>query len=305
MLGWVGRWGLRLLYGTGGVAVALLAAVVFFQRKLIYIPNIPGVEPGYYWEPDAFGLEYEDVRLQTKDGVSLHAWLVWPSSGLMRRRKKDAPVVLFFQENAGNMSFRLPFVAQMAKSCDCAVLMLSYRGYGASSGSPSQRGLQIDSQAALDWVLQRDDIDTSKIVLFGRSLGGAVAVHLAAANTDKIAAVIIENSFTTIPDMAGALMGFLKPIVGRGKPGNILVRDKWNNEGIIRALKGVPTLMLSSGKDEMVPAWQMRQLYAARGTEHCEWRFFPNGRHLDLYETHSGEYWPILVQYMEAISPHA
>jgi len=118
--------------------VALLAAVVFFQRKLIYIPNIPGVEPGYYWEPDAFGLEYEDVRLQTKDGVSLHAWLVWPSSGLMRRRKKDAPVVLFFQENAGNMSFRLPFVAQMAKSCDCAVLMLSYRGYGASSGSPSQ-----------------------------------------------------------------------------------------------------------------------------------------------------------------------
>lgn len=59
--------------------------------------NIPGVEPGYYWEPDAFGLEYEDVRLQTKDGVSLHAWLVWPSSGLMRRRKKDAPVVLFFQ----------------------------------------------------------------------------------------------------------------------------------------------------------------------------------------------------------------
>lgn len=302
-LGWVGRWMLRLLYGGGAAAVLALVAVVSLQRKLIYIPNIPGIEPGYQWAPDSFGLEYEDIYLKAKDGVSLHAWLVWPSSRRSPSSKKSAPVVLFFQENAGNMSFRLPFVKRLAVLCNCAVMMLSYRGYGASGGSPSQPGLQLDSQAALDWVTQNDDLSTSKVVLYGRSLGGAVAIHLAEKNLTKISGIIIENAFTSIPDMAGALMGFLAPLVGRGKLFNFLVRDKWDNEAIVSALRDVPTLLISSGKDEMVPAWQMRLLYTARGLDKSEWRFFSEGRHLDLYESHEAEYWPVIGNFMETISP--
>ncbi|URD82649.1 Prolyl oligopeptidase family [Musa troglodytarum] len=96
------------------------------------------------------------------------------------------PTILFFQENAGNIAHRLEFVRIMMQRLQCNVFMLSYRGYGESDGHPSQHGIIMDSQAALDHLTQRKDIDTSRIVVFGRSLGGAVGAVLVKNNPDKL-----------------------------------------------------------------------------------------------------------------------
>mmetsp|Transcript_29065 Transcript_29065/g.81906 ORF Transcript_29065/g.81906 Transcript_29065/m.81906 type:complete len:304 (+) Transcript_29065:221-1132(+) len=297
MFGWVVKWGLRVLYGTGGIGLAILASLVALQRKLLYVPDVPGLEKGYFWLPDYFHLDYEDLTLTASDGTKLHAWLTWPGGSGPRRQKKDVPVVLFLQENAGNMSYRIPFVKTLAFSCDCVVLMLSYRGYGDSEGQPSQAGLEMDSAAALKYIKMREDLSDT-VVLFGRSLGGAVALHLAAAFPTQIHGVMIENSFTCVGDMAGALMPPLRFVVGHRKFGNFLLQDKWDNLEAIKRIGHLPTLLLSSGNDEMVPSWQMHELYKARGDINCTWKFFPDGRHLTLYETHKAVYWPIMVDFM-------
>ncbi|URD79330.1 Prolyl oligopeptidase family [Musa troglodytarum] len=168
-----------LVYGAGGVAVVGMVALVAFQERLVYVPVVPGLARAYPFTPARLRLDYEDVFLRTSDGVRLHSWFIKHSP------PKPGPTILFFQENAGNIAHRLEFVRIMMQRLQCNVFMLSYRGYGESDGHPSQHGIIMDSQAALDHLTQRKDIDTSRIVVFGRSLGGAVGAVLVKNNPDK------------------------------------------------------------------------------------------------------------------------
>lgn len=127
----------------------------------------------------------QDVWLTASDGTKLHAWLLVPR-GLGRDELAARPLVVFFQENAGNMSHRLPFLRLVASQLRAPIFALDYRGYGQSEGSPSQSGIMRDAQAALEHVLARADAGGGGVFLFGRSLGGAVAIHLAAANPGKV-----------------------------------------------------------------------------------------------------------------------
>ena len=135
---------------------------------------------------DGRPLLYEDVTLKAADGVRLHAWLIRSP----RAPASRGPTVIFFQENAGNIAHRLPNVGELLRHVGPAgagaVLLLSYRGYGHSEGAPSEAGIRRDAQAALDYVRARPDLDPLRVVLFGRSLGGAVAVALAAANPGAV-----------------------------------------------------------------------------------------------------------------------
>ncbi|XP_043807973.1 alpha/beta hydrolase domain-containing protein WAV2 isoform X5 [Manihot esculenta] len=169
-----------LLYGVGGIVVAGMALLVAFQERLVYVPVLPGLTKSYPITPARLRLTYEDVWLRSSDGVRLHAWFIklFPEC--------RGPTILFFQENAGNIAHRLEMIRIMIQRLQCNVFMLSYRGYGASDGYPSQQGITKDSQAALDHLSQRTDIDTSRIVVFGRSLGGAVGALLTTNNPDKI-----------------------------------------------------------------------------------------------------------------------
>nr|GMD41151.1 alpha/beta hydrolase domain-containing protein WAV2 [Ipomoea batatas] len=129
-------------------------------------------------------------------------------------------------------------IRKLLRKLHCNVFMLSYRGYGASDGYPSQHGITKDAQAAIDHLIQRTDIDTSRIVVFGRSLGGAVGAVLAKNNPDKVSALILENTFTSILDMAGILVPFLKWFIGGSdskglKLLNFLVRSPWNTIDVV------------------------------------------------------------------------
>ncbi|XP_011078059.1 protein bem46 isoform X2 [Sesamum indicum] len=223
-----------LLYGVGGIVMAGMALLVTFQEKLVYVPVLPGLSRSYPINPARFRLLYEDVWLTSSDDVRLHSWFIKPFPDFR------GPTVLFFQENAGNIAHRIEMVFYMLQSLQCNVFMLSYRGYGASAGFPSQHGITLDAQAALDHLVQRTDIDTSRIVVFGRSLGGAVGAMITRNNPDKVAALILENTFTSILDMAGVVFPFLKWFIGSSSKGlrvlNLLVRSPWSTIDVIGEL---------------------------------------------------------------------
>ncbi|GLI68716.1 hypothetical protein VaNZ11_013197, partial [Volvox africanus] len=292
----LGRWLFRLCCGAGGVAGLALALLYFFQENLLYIPRLPGVPAGFWKYPNDFKLEYEDVYLTTDDGVKLHAWLLW-RSGWTKEVLKSRPVVLFFQENAGDMSYRLPFLRLLVYRLNVVVFALSYRGYGLSEGRPNQRGLQKDALAGLRYVLSRNDLATDKVVLFGRSLGGAVAIHLAAEQQAQIQGLIVENTFTAVQDMASRVVPPLSLLIGAGRPCNFLITNKWSNIDMIPRIK-LPMLMMVSLQDEMVPSSQMFRLHAAQTSPNCELVQFEKARHMDAYDTEPELYWGALAHFL-------
>ncbi|XVF48939.1 hypothetical protein PTKIN_Ptkin03bG0228500 [Pterospermum kingtungense] len=292
-----------LLYGVGGIVVAGMAVLVAFQEKLVYVPVLPGLTKSYPITPARLRLFYEDVWLRSSDGVRLHAWFIklFPEC--------RGPTFLFFQENAGNIAHRLEMVRIMLQRLQCNVFMLSYRGYGASDGYPSQHGIINDAQAALDHLVQRTDIDPNRIVVFGRSLGGAVGSALTKNNPDKVAALIIENTFTSILDMAGVLLPLLKWFIGGpGTKGpkilNFLVRSPWSTIDIIGQVKQ-PILFLSGLQDEMVPPSHMQMLYgkAAAHNRQCLFVEFPTGMHMDTWLAGGDHYWRTVQQFLERHVP--
>ncbi|KAK4396874.1 Alpha/beta hydrolase domain-containing protein WAV2 [Sesamum angolense] len=293
-----------LLYGVGGIVVAGMALLVAFQEKLVYVPVLPGLTKSYPMTPARLRLLYEDVWLTSSDGVSLHAWFIklFPEC--------RGPTIIFFQENAGNIAHRLEMVRIMLQRLQCNVFLLSYRGYGASEGFPSQHGIIKDAQAALDHLVQRTDIDTSKIVVFGRSLGGAVGAVLTKNNPDKVSALILENTFTSILDMAGVLLPFLKWFIGKSNAKgprvlNFLVRSPWSTIDIISEIKQ-PILFLSGLQDEMVPPAHMEMLYAKAATHNRQCLFvdFPTGMHMDTWLAGGDRYWRTIKEFIENSVPN-
>ncbi|KAI4335248.1 hypothetical protein L6164_013912 [Bauhinia variegata] len=292
-----------LLYGVGGLVVAGMALLVAFQEKLVYVPVLPGLTKSYAITPARLRLTYEDVWLRSSDGVRLHAWFIklFPEC--------RGPTILFFQENAGNIAHRLEMVRIMLQRLQCNIFMLSYRGYGASDGYPSQQGITKDAQAALDHLSQRTDIDTSRIVVFGRSLGGAVGAVLTKNNPDKVAALILENTFTSILDMAGVLLPFLKWFIGGScskgpKLLNFLVRSPWSTVDVVGQIKQ-PILFLSGLQDEMVPPIQMQMLYAKAAAHNSQCLFvdFPTGMHMDTWLAGGDQYWRTVQEFLEQHVP--
>ncbi|GAQ86154.1 Hypothetical protein KFL_002730120 [Klebsormidium nitens] len=287
-------------YGAGGLASVALVLLVALQDKLVYVPVIPGQPREYPYTPDRLGLEYEDVWLRAADGVKLHGWFIRATPRLRSEAAVTGPTVLFFQENAGNIAHRLENVVMMIRHLRCNMFLLSYRGYGASEGSPTERGLVMDAQAALDYLLNREDIDPDRIIAFGRSLGGAVATQLARKNPGELRAVILENTFTSILDMAGILMPALGYVIGGNgyKPLNFLVRNQWRTLEAIRELKE-PILFLSGLKDEMIPPAMMKKLYrAATNAQDRVYVEFPTGMHMDTWLRGRESYWQALQDFL-------
>lgn len=297
-----GYWSL-ILYGIGGILATSVGLLVAFQEKLIYVPVVPGLTKSYPITPARLRLLYEDVWLTSSDGVRLHAWFIKLAPDCR------GPTIVFFQENAGNIAHRLEMVRIMLQRLQCNVFMLSYRGYGASDGFPSQQGIINDSQAALDHLIQRTDIDKSRLVVFGRSLGGAVGTVLCKNNPDKIAALILENTFTSILDMAGVLLPFLRYFIGGSsskgpKVLNRFVRSPWSTIDIVGQVKQ-PILLLSGLRDEMVPPTHMQMLYAKAASRNrsCQFVEFPNGMHMDTWISGGDRYWRTIQQFLEENVP--
>ena len=290
-------WLLVVLGIIAAVILLLLIAVVVFQDRVVYIPDID--EP--QMSPEMFGfvegVSYEDLMIPTRDGEQLHALFFKARAvvhgeragdPLHREAVKTTPTILWLHANAGTVDLRLPTIHDVVAYAKCNVFIIDYRGYGDSTGKPSEPGLKIDAEDALQYLRSRSDIDTSKIVVFGRSLGGAVAVHLATnpATADKFGALLLENTFTTLPDLAVSLLPLLLLVVP-------FSRNQWRSIDEIRkhGLK-VPTMFFAAVHDEMIPHQQMCDLYETACSsvpedfrQKIRMRKFLRGRHMSLPES--------------------
>jgi len=190
---------------SSGVAMVLSGLLYFKQTEIIYPRNLPPDARSNVPRPTQFGISnFEDLLIPTPDGESLSAFLIRPAN----RQYARNVTMLMFHGNAGNIGHRVPIAKIIADEIGCNVLMLQYRGYGLSTGNPNEKGLTIDAQTGLDYIRQRLELRDTKIVIYGQSLGGAVAIGLAAKNQKEndIAGIILENTFTSIRKMIPALV---------------------------------------------------------------------------------------------------
>jgi len=244
----------RMIPWVAVAAFAYLAVVLAFwigQNRLIYYP---GPRPGP--PPASATLDLREESIETKDGERLHAWLATPKKMEGQRGSSSAmpgPArgVLVCHGNAGNIGSRIP-VAEAFASFGFATLLFDYRGYGGSSGKPTEEGTYLDAEAAFDRFAALLGGSSPRIAVYGESLGGAVAIEL--ARRRKVARVVVEETFTSLADIASGLYPWL--------PARTLLRDRYGSVGKVASI-GVPLLVIHSPEDDLVPFALGRKLFDA------------------------------------------
>ncbi len=228
--------GIWLVIVIIGVYIIFAGFLFIFQSNYIYFP-----ERVLSADPASIGLSFERVSLETTDRVKLSGWFI-PSEGA-------GGVVLFCHGNAGNIAHRLESI-QIFHRLGLDVLIFDYRGFGQSEGKPSESGTYKDAEAAWRYLVEDRQVNPNEIIVFGRSLGAAVASWLAHSHTPG--ALILESSFTSLPDIAAILYPYL--------PVKLLLRFKYNT---VQDLDGVncPVLIVHSRDDEIMPFSHGRRLF--------------------------------------------
>lgn len=223
--------------------------------------------------PERAGLRYETVKLRAADGVELLTWFL-PARGTPQA------TVLFLHGNAENISTHFFNVAWMPGE-GFNVLALDYRGYGGSGGTPSLAGVQLDIDAALEALLERPDVDRRRIVLFGQSLGGALAIHYAARGKQRgaLRAVIADSAFADYRAIVKEkLARFFLTWPFQWLPA-LTVDNDYAPLASVRAVSPLPLLLIHGERDGIVPVHHSKRLYDA-ATEPKELWLVPEAGHI-------------------------
>ncbi|UCH79899.1 MAG: alpha/beta hydrolase [Nitrospiraceae bacterium] len=199
----------------------------FLEQRSLYYPY-RAIEI----TPKDIGIDYEDVMITTSDGVDIHGWFI-PANG-------SDKILLFSHGNGGNISHRLEKI-MMLHELNLNILIFDYRGYGKSSGKPTEPGLYLDAEALYMYLLREKAYDPEQIVAYGESLGGAVAIELAKRHT--LQRLIIEGSFSSIKDIARTYFPFIP---------TFLYKTEYDSIQKIQDIT-VPKLIMHSIDDEIIP----------------------------------------------------
>ncbi len=221
-----------------GGYLLLVIALYVFQEKLVYFPSGAIIAT-----PASLGLDYEEIRVTTEDGVHLHGWFI-PANG-------SKATALFFHGNGGNISYRMETI-RILHSLGLNLLLFDYRGYGNSDGSPGEEGTYLDAAAMWNYLTKVKEIQASDIVLMGRSLGGAIASWLAEKESPR--SLILESSFTSLADVGAEVYPFI--------PVRILSRIQYSTIERVKNIR-CPVLIVHSSQDEIIPFHHGEQLFAA------------------------------------------
>lgn len=252
-------------------AVATVGTIGVFwviQDGLVY-------KPTSVWRgtPKAFGMpDYDDVSYKTSDGETIRGWFIRRPG----REYLTTRTIIYFHGTDKNASFRLKKVLGLYEQCAANVLLISYRGYGLSTGHPNEQGLRRDAEGALHYLVGRGDVDVtpggSRLWVYGESLGGAVALYFTERFQTRVNALVLENTFTSLLDMITLQF----PILG---PARYLSRNRWLSRRRI-ARVAVPILFLSGLADSYIPPAMMKRMHRAAGKAKFK-RFvpFPGGTH--------------------------
>ncbi len=220
------------------VYLVLLLVMMYFENSLIYFPM---KFPEGYWAPRGFAVE--DAWFAAADGTKIHGWYL--------PHAQPRAVVLFCHGNGGNITHRAEEIRLLHDRVGASVLIFDYRGYGKSEGKPDEPGVLADARAARTWLAQKAGVAEDRIVLLGESLGGAVAIDLA---TDGARALILENTFSSVPDVAAHHYPLL--------PVRLLMRTRFDSAAKIGSYHG-PLFQSHGDRDSLVPLELAKRLFDA------------------------------------------
>ncbi|KAI3406992.2 bem46 [Candida oxycetoniae] len=255
-----------------GAGVLVLLGLYFCQNILIYPASINDGR-GKCATPDEYGMAYELVQLTTEDGEILQCYS-------MKQDRKDPSytnkTILILSPNAGNIGHALPIAEIFYKQFEYNVFIYSYRGYGKSTGSPSEVGLKKDADRVMDYLTKEDSqYQESSIILYGRSLGGAVAIYIAATKSSCVHAIILENTFLSIRKIVPHIFPLLRYATG-------FVHQRWDSESLVSQIPSrIPVLLLSARKDEIVPPSHMDEIFNTLKSEYKQMYKFEDSYHND------------------------
>ncbi|MBW8057069.1 MAG: alpha/beta hydrolase [candidate division NC10 bacterium] len=253
---------------------------LFPEKGTVFFPD-----PYMIGSPADFGLAYEEVFFGTEDGFRLHGWYV---------PRQESPVtLLWFHGNAGNISHRLENLALLHERVGVNIFIFDYREYGKSEGEISKAGTFMDAFAAFGYLCSRSDLDPSRIVLFGRSLGTAVATAVAAEHA--CLGLILESAFTSTDDVMRLYFRFLPPL-----PAGVV---KYDTLSLIAKVT-TPKLIIHGEHDEIIPLWMGQRLYEA-ACPPKEFYLINGASHNDTYLAGGQAYFTKLETFLNTLVPRA
>ena len=259
---------LRLVVMAAAVYVAL-GVLLFFARDFLVFPGRHDATP----EPRRVGIaDGEKVTVTTADGERLVGWYLPPRDTVGGR----AGAVLWFHGNGETIGGIGPVLREF-RPPQAALLALDYRGYGESSGRAGIEGTQRDAEAAWAWLASRPEIDSARIVIYGRSVGSGPALHLAAER--PAAGLILESAFTSLRDMARVHYPIFPSFIAGSGFDNLALMDRID----------CPVLFVHGDADDLVPITMGRRLAEQAGAR-GEFLVLPAAGHNDSYDSGGGAY---------------
>lgn len=259
--------------GKTAAADSAFSPLGSLERSLVFAPSR---FPQGDWHPTGF--QFEDAWFEAADGTRLHGWFL--------AEDKPRAVLLYCHGNGGNVALWGSELRHLHHRFHLAVLGFDYRGYGRSEGSPSEAGILSDARAARAWLARRTDVPESQIVVMGRSLGGAVAVDLAAK--DGARGLILESTFTSMPEVGHAMAPWL--------PIRSLMKTQLDSVAKISSYHG-PLLQSHGTADRLIPFAMGKQLFEA-ANEPKRFMPIPGGDHND---PQNAEYYVALGEFLDRL----
>jgi uncharacterized protein len=254
--------------------VSLISYGCPMEEQFIFFPSA-AIEA----TPKDYGVAYEDLYFTTADGVKLNGWLILSPGA--------KTTLLWFHGNGGNISHRAHGAKLLRDKLAANIFMIDYRGYGRSEGVASEAGTYEDAAAALRYLQGRSEVDRERIVLFGQSLGAAVAADL--AGRGECLAVILEAPFASIRDMAKAIYPWL-PLGG-------LVKTRYDVVEKVKKIKA-PLLVVHGESDDIVPFAQGKKVFeSADGPK--EFHALRGAHHNDTFEAGGGAYFAAMKKFID------